>query len=130
VRFGLAALAVALGGGIGAAVRFAVATWFAARFGAGFPWGTLTINLTGSFALGVIVTLAASRAGIGPYTRAFLTTGILGGYTTFSTFAFESYSLGADGSYARGAAYVAGSVIGGVLAAYAGVVAARLAVGS
>jgi CrcB protein len=130
MRFGLALLAVAAGGALGSAARFAVGTWFAERLGPGFPWGTLTINVTGSFLIGVVVTLATARTGFGPYMRVFLATGVLGGYTTFSTFAYETYAFGVDGLYARGAAYAFGSLVAGVLAAYAGVVAGRLAAGA
>jgi len=129
MRFGLALLAVAAGGAIGASIRFVIATWFAERLGPGFPWSTLTINVTGSFLLGIVLALAASRAGFGPYLRVFLATGVLGGYTTFSTFAYEAYALGATGLFAQSLAYVLASLVAGIVAAYAGVVAVRLVFG-
>jgi len=107
-------------------LRYLVSTWFLQRFGPGFPWGTLVINVSGSFLIGFVLQLALSRAGFSPYVRVFLTTGILGGYTTFSAYAFEAYSLGAEGSYVRAVSYALGSVVAGILAAYAGIIVGRL----
>lgn len=121
-----AAAAVAAGGALGSALRFFVSTWFVERFGSGFPWGTFVINVTGSFAIGAILQIALKRSDFSAYLRLFLTTGILGGYTTFSTYAFETYALGAQGLPLRGTAYALGSVVAGVTAAYAGVLVARL----
>jgi len=126
MRLGFALLTVAVGGAIGTMARYLIATWSIARFGAGFPFGTFAINITGSFLIGVVFALAASRIGMSPYLRLFLTTGILGGYTTFSAFAYETLTLGSEGEYLRSAGYALGSVVFGVLAAYAGVLAVRL----
>jgi CrcB protein len=126
MRLGYALLAVAVGGAAGSMARYLISTWSIARFGAGFPFGTLAINLSGSFLIGVVFALAAARGGMSPYLRLFLTTGILGGYTTFSSFAYETYALGAEGELFKGASYAFGSVIVGVLAAYLGVLAVRL----
>jgi CrcB protein len=127
MRIGFAVLAVAAGGAFGSVARYLISTWSFARFGPSFPWGTFVINLTGSFLIGVVFGLAAARGGMSPYLRVFLTTGVLGGYTTFSSFAFETYTLGAEGAYVRAGAYALGSLVLGVAAAYAGLVAVRLA---
>lgn len=98
---------IALGGAVGANARFVVATLVARRWGARFPWGTLLINVSGSFLLGLILALPALG---GAGARAFLATGFCGGYTTFSTFAFESVALGADGARGAALANLLGSV--------------------
>lgn len=104
----LACAAVAAGGALGAVCRYLVSNWFLQRFGPAFPWGTFTINVTGAFLIGIVLQYAAIRTGFSPYLRLFLATGILGGYTTFSTFAFETYSLSSSQlsfssiAYARG----------------------------
>jgi len=84
-------VAVFLGGGLGAALRFAVAT-FMLRFYSGlFPLGTFTINISGSFAIGLLMTLFLNREATHPAWRLFLIVGVLGGYTTFSSFEWETF---------------------------------------
>jgi CrcB protein len=125
-----ALLAVGIGGGIGAILRYAIGLAFIQRFGPGFPWGTFVINVTGSFCIGVIAQLALSRSfGVTPTVRLFAATGVLGGYTTFSTFSLDTMVLAGDGAIALSAAYAIGSVAAGILAAYAGQILARLSVG-
>jgi CrcB protein len=102
-----------------------VSSWFLQRVGAGFPWGTFTINVTGSFAIGIVLQLALSRLGLNPYVRLFFATGILGGYTTFSTYAFEIYSLGSSALPVESVLYALGSIIAGVAAAFAGTLLVR-----
>lgn len=121
----LAVLAVALGGALGSVARYAVSNLFFQRLGVGFPWGTFAINVSGAFVIGVVMQLAATRVGLSPVVRLFVATGVLGGYTTFSAFAYETYLLGGEGLALQGVAYAAGSVIAGVAAAYLGVVAVR-----
>jgi CrcB protein len=121
----LAVGAVAVGGALGSVMRYVVSNWFSHRFGAGFPWGTFTINVSGAFVIGVVLELATTRAGFNPYVRLFMATGILGGYTTFSTFAFETYLLGADGFPLQSLAYAGGSVIVGLASTLLGVVLVR-----
>lgn len=121
----LAIGAVAVGGAVGSVMRYLVSTWFTDRLGPEFPWGTFAINVSGAFVIGIVLQLAAARAGISPYVRLFLATGILGGYTTFSTFAYETYILGTGGLALQGFAYAAGSVLAGVAAAYLGVILVR-----
>ena len=120
----IAIAATAAGGAIGAVLRFLVSTWFGARFGPGFPWGTFVVNVSGAFLVGVVLQLAATR-GFSPYLRVFLATGVLGGYTTFSAFAYETYALGTAGLTAQSLAYAAGSVVAGLAAVYAGITLVR-----
>jgi CrcB protein len=121
-------LAVGLGAGFGGICRYAIGTLFVARFGPGFPFGTLFINISGSFLIGIVSELSQTREiGIDPLLRLALTAGFLGGYTTFSSFSFETLTLGSErGSLAI--AYGFGSVVLGVAACYCGVVLARLMV--
>ena len=116
---------VALGGAVGAASRFAVAQWTGARWGWTFPWGTLAVNLTGSLAIGLVMTLLLAR-GADPTYRLLLVTGFLGGYTTFSAFSFETLSLLEARRWDAAALYVAGSVVLGLLATALGLGLARL----
>jgi CrcB protein len=117
--------AVAIGGGFGAVTRFLVANWFVQWFGTGFPWGTFTINITGALCIGFVLQLAQTRIGLHPYARAFVVTGVLGGYTTFSTYAFETYTLSREAFSSESLWYGLGSLFAGVAAAYLGVVIAR-----
>ena len=120
-------VAVALGAAIGGVLRFVITNAFLQRFGPGFPFGTIFINVSGAFLIGVIAQLAATRAfGISPLVRIFAAVGILGGYTTFSTFAFEGVTLASDGAALLSLAYVLSSVVLGMVAAYAGGVFARI----
>lgn len=112
---------VALGGAIGSAARFLVGGWFAARFGADFPYGTFFINVTGSFIIGLFLAFAQERLYVSPYLRMFFAVGIVGGYTTFSTFEFETIRLLQNGEFLRGAFYSVGSVVIGAVAAFAGI---------
>ncbi|HMD02959.1 MAG TPA: fluoride efflux transporter CrcB [Candidatus Baltobacteraceae bacterium] len=121
-------LAVALGGALGSVLRLLVATVATQRFGPGFPYGTFAINISGSFAIGLIAELALTRVlGFPVELRTFLTVGVLGGFTTFSSFSLESLNLIRDGAPFLALAYALGSVALGVSAAYCGVIAARLA---
>lgn len=115
------ALLVALGGAIGSVLRWA-AVWAVARLprAAGFPWGTLGVNLVGSCAIGFVLALAFERGLVAPALRLFLVTGVLGGFTTFSAFSWEALVLARDGHTLAAAGYVAGSVLGGLAAALLG----------
>lgn len=113
-------LLVGLGGAIGSILRH-LAGVAASRFvGTAFPWGTLFVNLTGSFLIGLLVEMLARRFNAPLEVRLFLITGILGGYTTFSAFALEALSLYERGSLFAAAGYVGVSVILGIAAAGAG----------
>lgn len=113
---------VALGGAIGAIARYGVWGWIQGAAGTGFPWGTLVVNVVGSFLLGLLVAVFQGAA-VAPETRAFLTVGVLGAFTTFSTFSYETVLLAQEGYWARAAAYSGGSLAVGVLAVLAGMAA-------
>jgi CrcB protein len=83
-------LVVVLGGGIGAGLRFLAATYVTRLYSGSFPLGTFLINVTGSFLIGILMTLFLNRPGFNPAWRLFLVTGVLGGYTTFSSFEWET----------------------------------------
>ena len=121
----MAYLWVALGGAAGAAARFAVAQWMGARWGWTFPWGTFAVNVTGSLAIGLVMTLLFAR-GADPAYRLLLVTGFLGGYTTFSAFSFEAISLLESRRWDAAALYVIGSVVLGLLATSLGLGLGRL----
>jgi len=112
-------LAVALGSGFGGAARYLLGLLIQ-RPGLQFPVATLAINVIGSFALGLVLRLGLDPATMTPVTRAFLTAGVCGGFTTFSTFSAETVALLEQGAWARGLAYVAGSVVLSVAAAALG----------
>ncbi len=120
-------LAVAAGAALGAVLRYGVALWAARKWGSGFPVGTMIINVSGSLLIGFAIGLAASRLALTPTLRLFVVTGFLGGYTTFSTFSYETYELINAGSLWRGMANAAGSVLLGFLAVVLGIWLARLA---
>jgi fluoride exporter len=113
-------LGVAIGGLLGAVARYAVAAYAADWFGSFFPWGTFIINITGSLLIGLFEGVAGRPGGLPPIARLFLVTGFLGGYTTFSTFMYETLALAREGGRRRAGANVAGSVIGGFVAVAAG----------
>jgi len=120
--------AVFLGGGIGSVARYLVGLAFLQRFGPGFPYGTLFINLLGCFVIGAVAELAATRAfGVTSSVRLFLAVGVLGGFTTFSTFAYDAVTLWSETLSAAAIAYVLASVLGGIFAAFVGIALARLA---
>jgi CrcB protein len=121
----VALAAVAIGGALGSVLRYLISSWFVARVGTSFPWGTFVINVSGSLLIGIVLQVALSRTGLNPYLRLFFATGILGGYTTFSTYAFEIYNLAGSAAPLQSAAYALGSVIAGVTAAYAGTLLVR-----
>lgn len=106
----MAYLWVALGGAAGAAARYGAAQWTGTRFGWSFPWGTLTVNIAGSLAIGLVMTLLAARQADPAY-RLLLVTGFLGGFTTFSAFSFETWALLESRRWESAALYVAGSLI-------------------
>jgi CrcB protein len=112
--------AVGIGGGIGALIRYYMAGWIQPSWWQGFPFGIFVVNITGGLAMGLITALAALKLQMTPEVRAFLTTGILGGYTTFSTFSLDSALLIERGAWTQAAAYVVGSTILSILAIFVG----------
>jgi CrcB protein len=113
-------LAVALGGALGSLARYFVAGAVQSAAWSGFPWGIFVVNISGGFIMGVIVELGALKFHLVPEVRAFLTVGILGGYTTFSTFSLDSVLLIQRGAWGAAAAYMVGSTMLSVLALFAG----------
>jgi len=104
-------LAVAIGGAIGSVARYLVAIFSARAFGTSFPWGILIINVTGSALIGAFISLFALRWNLSEPVRVFLTVGICGGYTTFSTFSLDAYYLIARGESMAAGLYMIGSVV-------------------
>lgn len=113
-------LAVASGGAIGAVARFLVGRGMFHLMGPGFPWGTLTVNIVGSFLIGVMVEILALRTGASHPMQGFLVVGILGGFTTFSAFSMEVGLMIEKGQMSTALLYALGSVVIGVLALFAG----------
>ena len=113
-------LIVFLGAGIGGALRHGVNVSAARLFGLQFPYGTLIVNLVGSFAMGMLAGYFSSRMEIPQHVRLFLTTGVLGGFTTFSSFSLDTALLIERHAYWLAAAYAAGSLVIGLVALFAG----------
>jgi len=113
-------LIVFLGAGIGGAFRHGVNVGSARLFGLGFPMGTLTVNIVGSFLMGLCAGYFAFRPGLDQRFRLFLTTGILGGFTTFSAFSLDTALLIERHAYSLAAGYAVGSVIASVSALFVG----------
>ena len=118
-------LLVFIGGGLGAALRHFVNGLSLRLVGTALPWGTFFINVTGSILMGVVVGVFASKLPLPPLLRLFVATGILGGYTTFSTFSLETAMLVERGQAVMALGYVAGSVLLGVGGLFAGMALVR-----
>jgi CrcB protein len=112
---------IGLGGFIGANARYFMGRAIIERYGSAFPWGTLTINVLGSFLIGIVLELIAQRAIAEPAYRLFLVVGFLGGFTTFSSFAFESVTLLEDERWLRAGAYIVASNLAAIAACLVGV---------
>ncbi len=119
-------LLVAAGGAIGAAARYLAGLWIVARLGAGFPWGTFFVNVTGSFVIGIVLVLVEGGT-LPAGARLFFAVGILGGYTTFSSFSYETLQLLAGGG-ALGPVLLntLGQLLAGLMAVYLGVIVGRV----
>jgi CrcB protein len=113
-------VAIALGGAIGAVGRHAVAGQVMKLTGGGFPWGTVTVNVLGSFVMGALIELMALKWSVGQELRAFLTVGILGAFTTFSTFSLDVALLTERGALPGAIGYVLISVLLSIGALFAG----------
>lgn len=114
---------VALGGAIGAALRYLTNVGALRLFGPGFPWGTMLANVVGSFLMGVLFVALAQKGGM--RAAPFLLTGVLGGFTTFSAFSLDAVTLWERGAAGAALGYVAGSVILSLAALAAGMMMAR-----
>jgi len=117
-------VAISVGGALGAGARYALGRALP-HSGGGFPWGTFWANVSGAFALGLVLVVLVERFPPGRYVRPFVAVGLLGAYTTFSTFAVETTLLVRDGHPSTATAYALGSVVAGLAAAFAGAAGAR-----
>ena len=118
-------VAISVGAVLGANARYLVGGWLSDRFGTGFPVGTLFINVSGSFVIGLFLTLIGDRLVVADWWRPLVAIGFLGSYTTFSTFSFETLALAQSGAWGLAALNVAGSVAGSLVGVYLGAVLAR-----
>jgi CrcB protein len=117
---------IALGGALGSVTRFALSGFVAGHFGETFPWGTLIVNVTGSFVIGFFATFTGpeGRLFVGGHSRQFFMTGVLGGYTTFSSFSLQTLNLAREGEWLRAGANTVSSVMLCLVAVWLGHLAA------
>lgn len=118
-------LLVGIGGFAGAIIRYLIDLRVSATTGGGFPWGTLIINVSGSFAIGLLFALIVERAALPAAWRAPLMIGFIGSYTTFSTLALESWRMIEDGAWLAAGGNLLASVVFGMLAVIGGVALGR-----
>lgn len=116
---------VALGGAIGSVARYLVSVWSARLAGSQFPWGTLTVNIVGAFLIGLMVETIARRFDASTEMRAFLVTGVLGGFTTWSSFTLDAVVLFERGDWGLSALYLVGSLVVSFAAVFAGLALGR-----
>jgi CrcB protein len=121
-------LVVGLGGFAGANLRYWLGGWMQARTGATFPWQTMAVNLLGSVAIGLFMVIAL-REGWSAGWRLFVAVGVLGGFTTFSTFSYEAVTMLTERSYGPALLYVAGSALICVAGAWGGLAVGRMVLG-
>ena len=112
---------IALGGAIGAVARHSVSVMMGSIMGGGFPWGTLTVNIVGSFLMGALIEISALKLSLSPEMRALLVTGFLGAFTTFSTFSLDVATLYERGNLGLTALYIIVSVVVGISALVRGI---------
>jgi len=119
-------LMVGIGGFLGAIARFWLGGYVSDRLGAGFPYGTFIINCSGSFLIGLTITLLAERTHWNPNWRYLIPIGFIGAYTTFSTFEYETFRTIQDSEFLLAGLYVGMSVVVGFVAVWLGVVTGRM----
>lgn len=117
---------IAAGGALGATLRYATALAMHARFGHGFPYGTLTVNVTGCLLMGLLYVLMTERLAAGPELRALLLVGVLGGFTTFSAFSMETLLLIEQGAIAKAGVNMVANVAACLIATWLGVIWGRV----
>jgi CrcB protein len=122
----MSTLWVFFGGGLGAAARYAAQGFVHRWAGAEFPFGTMAVNITGSFMIGLLMTLLEERFLAVPELRLFLTVGVLGGYTTFSSFSFETMAMISGGNLLGGGMNILGSVAGCLAATWLGMALGKI----
>ena len=118
-------LMIGLAGAAGALARFGVGVAASRWLGAGFPWGTLAVNLAGCFLLGMVTQLALLKAGVSEETRLVVGTGFLGAFTTFSTFGVETFRAMEAAEWGVAATNVGANLVGGLILVWLGVLAAK-----
>lgn len=118
-------IAIAIGGALGSVMRYGLSNWVHAFVGRGFPYGTLVVNVLGCLAMGILFVLLVERMGESALWRAGLLIGVLGGFTTFSTFSIETFNLIEQGAIARAASNMLASLVLCVGATWFGVILAR-----
>ena len=118
-------LIVCSAGALGCGARYLISLWSAARFGTAFPWGTLIVNVVGSFLIALVLELSIRIADFPPNLRLALTTGFMGGLTTYSSFNYESTALLTDGQIAKGILNIGITLIGCLVAGGLGILLAR-----
>ena len=116
---------ICLGGAAGTGARYWLSGWVLRHSGPGFPFGTLAVNTIGSFLLGLIMEIGGSGGLLGPTLRIALTTGVMGGFTTYSTFNYETIEYFREGAWALGAVNVGSTVVVCLFAGFAGLAAGR-----
>ncbi|WP_429816729.1 fluoride efflux transporter CrcB [Ensifer sp. B1-9] len=116
---------VGAGGAIGSILRYIAGLWAIHRFGPSFPWGTLGVNITGSFLIGLLAEMIMRKFGASPEMRVFLITGVLGGYTTFSAFSLDAITLAERGDVMLSIVYIIASVALSILAVFCGLALVR-----
>lgn len=120
---------ICLGGAVGTGARYLLSGWLLRTAGPGFPWGTLAVNVLGSFLLGLIMQVAVATDLLSPTLRLTLTTGVMGGFTTYSTFNYETLALLNQRAYGLAGLNLAGTVVGCLVAGVLGLAAGRALVG-
>lgn len=121
---------ICLGGAAGTAARYWITGWVPRMLGAQFPYGTLLVNILGSFLIGGVMHVALTTEHFSPTMRLALTVGVLGGFTTYSSFSFESLSFFQVGAWGLGLSYVAATLFGCLTACALGLAVAKWLVGS
>lgn len=116
---------VGIGGFAGSVLRFWLSSSIGGRFGTRFPYGTFVVNMTGSFLIGMVITILAGKTQLSPNWRYLIPIGFIGGYTTFSAFEYETFRLFQNGQVLGAALNVTGSVVLGFAAVWLGIWAAR-----
>ena len=119
-------LLVAFGGAAGSVLRYLVGVWTLRAFGPNFPWGTITVNIIGSFVIGLLVEIVARRFNASAELRLLLVTGFLGGFTTFSAFSLDFMVLFERGQMMAAGGYLVASVFLALLAVFAGLSLGRM----
>jgi fluoride exporter len=122
-------LLICFGGALGTGARYLLGGWTLKAFGAAFPYGTLAVNVLGSFFVAALMYLGVEAAAIPPLARVVLTTGVMGGFTTYSTFSFETMKYFQDGAWGLGILNVVVTVVGCLVACLFGWAGARWMVG-